>query len=74
MILCEAMYGKGCITPVNWDSPVYRVVFGPEMLKEMEQEIVKIRQSLKATPDRQKSYTYLKGVHKQFKIEDPFYL
>jgi hypothetical protein len=26
----EALYGKGCRTPVNWDNPVNRVVLGPE--------------------------------------------
>ena len=42
MILFEAMNGKGCITPVNWDSLVNKVALGPEIPKEMEQEIVKI--------------------------------
>ena len=26
---CEALYGKGCITPVNWDSRVNMVVLRP---------------------------------------------
>ena len=33
----EALYGKGCRTPLNWYILVSRVVLGPEMLKEMEQ-------------------------------------
>ena len=41
---------------MTWDNPVNRVVLGPKLLKEMEQEVVKIRQNLKATLDRQKSY------------------
>ena len=45
----EALYGRRCRTPVTWDNPVNRVVFGPELLKEMEQEVVRIRQNLKAT-------------------------
>ena len=41
---------------MTWDNPVNRIVLGPELLKEMEQEVVKIRQKLKAAQDRQKSY------------------
>ena len=49
MSLYEALYGRRCRTPVTWDNPVNRVVLGPKLLKEMEQEVVKIRQNLKAT-------------------------
>ena len=45
----EALYGRRCRTPVTWDNPVNKVVIGPELFKEMEQEVVKIRQNLKAT-------------------------
>ena len=48
----EALYGRRCRTPVTWDNPVNRIVLGPELLKEMEQEVVKIRQNLKAAQDR----------------------
>ena len=47
MSLYEALYGRRCRTPVTWDNPMNRVVLGPELLKEMEQEVVKIRQNLK---------------------------
>ena len=40
---------------MTWDNPVNRVVLGPELLKEMEQEVVKIRKKLKAAQDRQKA-------------------
>ena len=32
-----------------------RVMLGPELLKEMEREVVKIRQNLKAAQDRKKA-------------------
>ena len=41
----EALYGRRRRTPVTWDNPVNRIVLGPELLKEMEQEVVKIRQN-----------------------------
>jgi len=50
----EALYGRRCRTLVTWDNPVNRIVLGPELLKEMEQEVAKIRQNLKAAQDRQK--------------------
>ena len=52
----EALYGRRCRTPVTWDNPVNRVMLGLELLKEMEQEVLKIRQNMKAAQDRQKSY------------------
>ena len=45
----EALYGRRCRTPVTWDNPVNRIVLGPELLKEMEQEIAKIKKNLKAS-------------------------
>ena len=42
MSLYEALYGRRCRTPVTWGNPVNRIVLGPELLKEMEQEVVKI--------------------------------
>ena len=49
----EALYGRRCRTPVTWDNPVNRVVLGLQLLKEMEQEVVKIRKNLRAVQDRQ---------------------
>ena len=49
MIPYEDLDGRRCRTPVTWDNPVNRVVLGPELLKEVEQEVVKIRKNMKAT-------------------------
>ena len=48
----EALYGRRCRTPMTWDNPVNRIVLGPEMLKEMDQEISKIKKNLKVAHDR----------------------
>ena len=48
----EYLYGRRCRTPVTSDNPLNRVVIGPKLLKEMEQEVVKIRQNLKVSQDR----------------------
>jgi hypothetical protein len=44
----EALYGRKCNTLVSWDNPANRVVVGPELLKEMEDQMIKIKQNLKA--------------------------
>ena len=48
----EALYGRRCRTLVTCDNLENRIVLGPELLKEMEQEVVKIKQNLKETQDR----------------------
>ena len=55
---------------MTWDNPVNRIVLGPELLKEMEQEVVKIRQNLKAAQDRQKSYADKHRVNREFSVGD----
>ena len=44
------------------------------MLKEMEQDVIKIRQNLKAAQDRQKSYADKHRVHREFSVGDHVYL
>lgn len=70
----ETLYGRGCKTIVSWNNSVERVVLGPKMLKEMEQEIVKIRHNLKSAQDKDKSYEYLKRTHKEFRVGDHVYM
>ena len=59
---------------MTWDNPVNRIVLDPELLKEMEQEVAKIRQNLKAAQDRQKSYADKHRVHREFCVGDNVYL
>ena len=70
----EALYGRRCRTPTTWDNPVNKVVLGPELLKEMEQEVVKIKQNLKVAQDRQKSYADKHRVNREFRVGDHVYL
>jgi hypothetical protein len=43
MIPFEALYGRRCNTPVSWDNPANRIVVGPKLLKEMEDQMLKIK-------------------------------
>ena len=49
---------------MTWDNLVNRIVLGPELLKEMEQEVEKIMKKLKATQDRQNIYVDEHRVHR----------
>jgi hypothetical protein len=74
MSLFEVMCGRRCRVPISWDNPVDKITLGPELLKEMEHTMVKIRQNIKVAQDRQKSYADNKITHKEFKVEDHVYL
>jgi hypothetical protein len=64
----EALYNRKCNTPVSWDNLADRAVVGPEMLKEMEEQMLKIKQNLKATQDREKRYADKNRTHREFKV------
>ena len=51
-----------------------KVVLILELIKEMEQEVVKIRQNLKAAQDIQKSYADKHRVNMEFSVGDHVYL
>lgn len=60
----EILYERRCNALVSWDNPVDKVMIGPYMLKEMEQEVNKERQNLKPAQYRKKHYVDLKRKHK----------
>jgi hypothetical protein len=47
---------------------------GPYLLREMEEQVVKIKQNLKASQDRQKSYVDKCKTHREFKVGDHVFL
>jgi hypothetical protein len=70
----EALYGRKCNIPINWINPVDRVTIGPDMVKEMEQQVIQIRKNLKISQDRQNSYVDMKRTPREFKEGDHVYL
>jgi hypothetical protein len=54
MSLFEALYGRKCNTPMSWDNPKDIVVIGIDLLKEMKEQMEKIKHNLKAIQDRKK--------------------
>ena len=70
----EALYGRRCRTPMSWDNPFDRVIVGPEMLKDMEEQVVKIRKNLKIAQDRQKSYVDKNKNFREFQVWEHVFL
>ena len=50
------------------------VLIGPKLIKEMEQEVPKIRNNLKAAQDKQKIYADKHSVNREFSVGDHVYL
>jgi hypothetical protein len=59
---------------VSWDNPTDRIVVGPKLLKEMEDQMIKIKQNLKDAQERQKSYVDKNRTHREFKVGDHVFL
>jgi hypothetical protein len=74
MISFEALYDRKYNTPIRWDKPVDRAVARPELLKEMEEKMLKIKQNLRASQDRKKIYVDKNKTHKEFKVGDHVFL
>jgi hypothetical protein len=70
----EALYGRKCNTLVSWDNPADRAVVGPDLLREMEEKIIKIKQNLKVSQARKKIYADKGRTHREFKVGDHVFL
>eukprot|EP00253_Pinus_taeda_P025256 PITA_25256 len=62
----EVLYGRKCRTPSSWGGPEDKLVLGPEMLKEMEEMVKRVRANLKVAQYRQKHYADQKKNFKEF--------
>jgi hypothetical protein len=70
----EALYGRSCKTPLHWDQPGERQVFGPEIFLEAEENIRRIRENLKTAQSRQRSYADTRRRELSFEVGDYVYL
>jgi hypothetical protein len=48
----EALYGRPCRTSLSWERLEDQVTVGPELIQEMEEQVIQIRQRLKEAQDR----------------------
>eukprot|EP00253_Pinus_taeda_P011684 PITA_11684 len=66
----EVMYGWKYRTTSSCGGLKDRLRIGPEMLKEMEETVKRVRTNLKAAQDRQKSFVDRKRRFKEFQVGD----
>jgi hypothetical protein len=70
----QALYGRSCRTPLQWDHPGEKQVFGPDILLEDEENIKMVRQNLKIAQSRQQSYADTRRREMSFEVGDFVYL
>ncbi|WMV29887.1 hypothetical protein MTR67_023272 [Solanum verrucosum] len=70
----EALYGKRCRTPLCWSEVVERKLVGPEIVQQIEDKVKIIRDCLKISSDRQKSYADLTRCDIEYQVGDKVFL
>ena len=70
----EALYGKKCRTPLNWVEVGDHGYFGPDFIKEAQEQVSVIQSHLKAAQNRQKTYADKRRRPLQFEVDDHVYL
>ncbi|GJS48163.1 putative reverse transcriptase domain-containing protein [Tanacetum coccineum] len=68
--LFEAQYGRKCRSPVLWAKIKEGSLIGPELVQEMTDKVVVIKEKLKAARDRQKSYADNRRKPLEFEVGD----
>ncbi|XP_074283407.1 uncharacterized protein LOC141607957 [Silene latifolia] len=70
MALIKALFGRKCRSPICSDDTAERRIVGPDMVQEMIEQVQVIRQKLKASHDRHKSYVDLRRSEIEFNVGD----
>ncbi|WVZ93840.1 LOW QUALITY PROTEIN: hypothetical protein U9M48_039794 [Paspalum notatum var. saurae] len=70
----EALYGRRCRTPLFWNQTGEKQVFGPDLIRDAEQQIKMVRENLRVAQSRQKSYADMRRRDLTFKVDDFVYL
>ncbi|GJT48392.1 putative reverse transcriptase domain-containing protein [Tanacetum coccineum] len=66
----EALYGRKCRLPILWAEIGESKLIGPELVQETTDKVVLIKEKLKATRDRQKSYADNRRKPLEFEVGD----
>jgi hypothetical protein len=70
----EALYGRKCLTSLMWSEVGERTFFSPTTIAEAEENVAKLRETLKIPQSRQKSYTDPKRKDILFDVGESVYL
>src|SRR4051812_29283400 len=69
----EFLYGRRCRTPLNWSETGERQLFGPDMIKEAEEQVCIVLDRLKAAQSHQKSYYDRHHREESYNIDEKAY-
>ncbi|KAA3480834.1 Gag-Pol polyprotein [Gossypium australe] len=70
----EALYGRKCRTSLYWTELSDKKIHGVDLIRETNDNMKVIHDSLKEASDRQKSYADLKSKDIEFQIDDRVFL
>ncbi|WVZ80457.1 hypothetical protein U9M48_027928 [Paspalum notatum var. saurae] len=70
----EALYGRRCRTSLFWNQTGKKQVFGPDLIRDAEQQIKMVHENLRVAQSRQKSYADVRRRDLTFKVDDFVYL
>jgi hypothetical protein len=70
----EALYGKKCQTLICWEEMSDRKLIGPNILYITSEKVRIIRDRMKATQDRKKSYANVRRRPFEFNVGDRVFL
>nr|GFA87387.1 reverse transcriptase domain-containing protein [Tanacetum cinerariifolium] len=68
--LFDALYGQKCRSPVIWIEVRESQLIGPKIMQEMTEKIIPIKERLKTTRSRQKTYANKRRKPLEFKVGD----
>ena len=70
----EGLYGRKCRSPICWDDVGERKLLGPELVQLTVEKVVLIKERLKITQSRHKSYAHNRRQDLEFEVGDHVFL
>jgi hypothetical protein len=70
----EMLYGRRCRTILFWSETGEQKVIGPDILQEAEKQVCMVRENMRVTQSRQKSYADHRRIELSFEVGDFVYL
>jgi hypothetical protein len=70
----KVLYGRRCLTPLNWIEPGEKSIFGPDLVEEAEATVRCIQDNLRAVKSCPETYANKRRQPLEFKVSDHVYL
>jgi hypothetical protein len=70
----EVLYGRRCRKSLNWIEPGEKVIFGPNLIEEVETTVSCIQDNLRVAKSYQESYANKRHRPLEFEVVDHVYL